>query len=124
MSARPVETTVTEAIAPQHGAEVFVPLNRLKASPRNARKLPHSTAAIEALAASIKAKGVLQPPVVEVETDAEGVLIAVLAPHFASGKPADVIALVVTAIAATRLPLLPTVLIGVASAGLLRHLLP
>ncbi|MBX9616159.1 MAG: ParB/RepB/Spo0J family partition protein [Caulobacteraceae bacterium] len=73
MSAQPVETTVTEATAPQHGAEVSVPLNRLKASPRNARKVTHSAATIEALAASIKAKGVLQPPVVEVETDAEGV---------------------------------------------------
>nr|WP_313418454.1 ParB N-terminal domain-containing protein [Brevundimonas diminuta] len=37
-------------------------LNTLKASPRNARKVKHSAAAIEALAASIKAKGVLQPP--------------------------------------------------------------
>ncbi|HAL08129.1 MAG TPA: chromosome partitioning protein ParB, partial [Brevundimonas sp.] len=62
----------TGAAAPAHGAEVFVPLNRLKASPRNARKTPHSAASIEALAASIKAKGVLQPPVVEVETDGEG----------------------------------------------------
>jgi ParB family chromosome partitioning protein len=65
-------TPKTGATAPAHGAEVFVPLNRLKASPRNARKTPHSAASIEALAASIKAKGVLQPPVVEVETDGEG----------------------------------------------------
>lgn len=65
-------TPKTEATAPAHGAEVFVPLNRLKASPRNARKTPHSAASIEALAASIKVKGVLQPPVVEVETDEEG----------------------------------------------------
>lgn len=73
MTAQPIETIVTEATAPQHGAEIFVPLNQLKASPRNARKTPHSTVAIEALAASIKAKGVLQPPVVEVEINAEGV---------------------------------------------------
>ena len=64
MTAQPIESPATEAIAPQHGAEVFVPLNQLKASPKNARKTPHSAAAIEALAASIKAKGVLQPPVV------------------------------------------------------------
>lgn len=58
---------------PVHGAQIAVPLNRLKASPRNARKVKHTEAGIEALAASIKAKGVLQPPVVEIERDAEGV---------------------------------------------------
>lgn len=76
MTAQAIETTPTaptggEAI-PAHGAEVAVPLNRLKASPRNARKTPHGAATIEALAASIRAKGVLQPPVVEVERDGEG----------------------------------------------------
>ena len=50
-----------------------MPLNRLKAIPKNARKTPHSPATIEAFAASIKAKGVLQPPVVEIERDGEGV---------------------------------------------------
>lgn len=69
MTAQPIETVVT---APQHGAEISVPLNRLKASPKNARKTPHALATIEALAASIKAKGVLQPPVVEIERDGEG----------------------------------------------------
>jgi ParB family chromosome partitioning protein len=80
MTAQAIETaTMREAAAegaaagPEHGAEVVVPLNRLKASPRNARKTPHSAATIEALAASIRAKGVLQPPVVEVERDGEGV---------------------------------------------------
>lgn len=58
--------------APQSGAVIEVPLNKLKASPRNARKVPHGDAAIQALAASIAAKGVLQAPVVEPETDAEG----------------------------------------------------
>lgn len=72
-STQTVATETTEATAPQHGAEVIVPLNRLKASPKNARKTPHSAATIEAFAASIKAKGVLQPPVVEVERDGEGV---------------------------------------------------
>ena len=57
---------------PRHGAELIVPLNRLKASPRNARKTPHSPATIEAFAASIRAKGVLQPPVVEIERKADG----------------------------------------------------
>ena len=73
------ETAAADAAAnvaaaePAHGAEIVVPLNRLKASPRNARKVKHSEAGIEALAASIKAKGVLQPPVVEIERDGEGV---------------------------------------------------
>ena len=57
---------------PRHGAELIVPLNQLKASPRNARKTPHSAATIEALAASIRTKGVLQPPVVEIEPREEG----------------------------------------------------
>ena len=73
MTAQSIETAATEATAPQHGSEITVPLNRLKASPKNARKTPHSPATIEAFAASIKAKGVLQPPVVEVERDGEGV---------------------------------------------------
>ncbi|WP_191555425.1 ParB/RepB/Spo0J family partition protein [Brevundimonas aurantiaca] len=73
MTAQSTQTAPTEATAPQHGAEVIVPLNQLKASPKNARKTPHSPATIEAFAASIKAKGVLQPPVVEVERDGEGV---------------------------------------------------
>lgn len=54
------------------GVEIMVPLGKLKKSPRNARKVPHGEAAILALAASIKAKGVLQPPVVEPERNAEG----------------------------------------------------
>ena len=57
---------------PVHGAEIVVPLNRLKASPKNARKVPHSAATIEAFAASIKVKGVLQPPVVEIERGEDG----------------------------------------------------
>lgn len=69
MTAQSIQTVATE---PQHGAEITVALNRLKASPKNARKTPHSPATIEAFAASIKAKGVLQPPVVEIERDGEG----------------------------------------------------
>ncbi len=70
MTAQSIQTVATE---PQHGDEITVPLNRLKASPKNARKTPHAPATIEAFAASIKAKGVLQPPVVEIERDGEGI---------------------------------------------------
>lgn len=63
MSAKHVETTV------ESGTEVFIPLNKLKKSPKNARKTPHSEAAIEAYAASIAAKGILQNLVVEPEFD-------------------------------------------------------
>jgi ParB family chromosome partitioning protein len=55
-----------------NGTEVLIPLSKLKKSPRNARKTPHSDAAIEALAASIAAKGMLQNLVVEPEVDGEG----------------------------------------------------
>jgi len=51
------------------------------------------------------------------------VLIAVIAPLFVSGNAADLIALSITLVAASRLPLLPTVLIAVLSAGLARHLI-
>lgn len=54
------------------GTEIEIPLNKLKKSPRNARKVPHSDAAIEALAASIGAKKLLQKPVVEPERDDAG----------------------------------------------------
>ena len=54
------------------GAEVLIPLNKLKKSPRNARKTPHSEASIEAYAASIAAKGILQNLVVEPELDSDG----------------------------------------------------
>ncbi|KRE12661.1 chromosome partitioning protein ParB [Bosea sp. Root483D1] len=56
----------------ESGTEVFIPLNKLRKSPRNARKTPHSEAAIEAYAASIAAKGILQNLVVEPELDADG----------------------------------------------------
>jgi uncharacterized membrane protein len=49
------------------------------------------------------------------------VLISVIAPAFVSRHPVDLLALAITFVAATRLSMLPTVLIGVASAGLLRH---
>jgi ParB family transcriptional regulator, chromosome partitioning protein len=66
MSAKHVETI------PESGTEIFIPLNKLKKSPKNARRTPHGETAIEALAASIAAKGILQNLVVEPEFDAEG----------------------------------------------------
>ncbi|MGY3591476.1 ParB family chromosome partitioning protein [Bradyrhizobium sp. USDA 4341] len=61
-----------KAVGIPSGTEVRVPLSKLKKSPKNARKTPHSEAAIEALAASIAAKGILQNLVVEPEVDGEG----------------------------------------------------
>nr|WP_313635084.1 ParB N-terminal domain-containing protein [Brevundimonas diminuta] len=77
MTAHDIQTALTEpeieaTAEPAHRAEIIVPLNRLKASPNNARKVKHSAAAIEALAASIRSKGVLQAPVVEIERDGKG----------------------------------------------------
>lgn len=68
---------MTQAIATNgdHAVQtgvVLIPLNKLKKSPRNARKTPHSKAEIEALAASIHAKGMLQNLVVEPELDDAG----------------------------------------------------
>jgi ParB family chromosome partitioning protein len=51
---------------------VFVPLSRLKKSPKNVRKLPHTNADIKAMAASIAAVGMLQYPVVEPELGPRG----------------------------------------------------
>jgi ParB family chromosome partitioning protein len=58
--------------SPASGSTLFIPLSKLKKSPRNARKTPHTKAEIEALGASIKANGMLQNPVVEPETNANG----------------------------------------------------
>ena len=44
----------------ESGTVVFVPLNTLKKSPKNVRKTPHAEVEIEALAASIAVKGMLQ----------------------------------------------------------------
>ncbi|MGY3362090.1 ParB family chromosome partitioning protein [Bradyrhizobium sp. GM0.4] len=65
MSAKHVEQL------PENGTQVLIPLNKLKKSPKNARKTPHSDAAIEGYAASIAAKGILQNLVVEPEVDDE-----------------------------------------------------
>jgi ParB family chromosome partitioning protein len=64
--------TSIDAAATEHGAVLDIPLNKLRKSPKNARKVAHTQAAIEALAASIAAKGMLQKPVVEPQTDEAG----------------------------------------------------
>jgi ParB family chromosome partitioning protein len=64
--------TATPESVIQHGAVLDVPLSKLKKSPRNVRTVPHTEAAIEALAAGIAVRGMLQKPVVEPETDEAG----------------------------------------------------
>jgi ParB family chromosome partitioning protein len=54
------------------GSEIFLPLNKLKKSPRHAQKVPHTETAIASLAASISYKGMLQNLVVEPEVDEAG----------------------------------------------------
>lgn len=63
------ETAAAEAVS---GIEIFVPLNKLKKSPKNARKVPHSEATIEALAGSIQHKGMIQNLVIEPEVKEDG----------------------------------------------------
>jgi len=66
----------------------------------------------------------ISPMLQEVLQAAPGcVLIAVIAPKFVSGNPADLIALALTLFAATRLPILPVVLIAVFATATLRFLL-
>jgi hypothetical protein len=59
-------------VAAQAKNIVFVPLNRLKKSPKNVRKIPHTKADIRSLAASIGAIGMIQYPVVEPDISAHG----------------------------------------------------
>jgi len=66
----------------------------------------------------------LSPRIQTVLESAPGcVLISIIAPDFVSGHPADLIALALTLVAATRLSILPTVVIAIASAGVLRTIL-
>jgi ParB family chromosome partitioning protein len=60
---------MTKKTEPKSGSEIFVPLNMLKKSPRNVRKVEHTAAEIEGLAASIAASGMLQNLVVEPERE-------------------------------------------------------
>ncbi len=66
----------------------------------------------------------LSPRAMAVMEAAPGcVLIAVIAPSFVARDPADLIALAITLAAATRCSMLATIVIGIASAGILRHVL-
>jgi uncharacterized membrane protein len=66
----------------------------------------------------------LSPRAMAVMEAAPGcVLIAVIAPSFVARDPADLIALAITICAAMRFSMLPTIVIGIVSAGILRHLL-
>lgn len=51
------------------------------------------------------------------------VLITVIAPHFVTANPADLLALAISMLAAMRFSLLPVVLISVVATALLRYLL-
>ena len=67
----------------------------------------------------------LGPQLTQVLNAAPGcVLIAVIAPKFVSGHPADLIALGLTVYAAARFSLLPVVVFAIVVTGLLRVLLP
>jgi ParB family chromosome partitioning protein len=57
---------------PKSGDVLFIPLNKLKKSPKNVRQMPHTKAEIEALAASIAANGLLQNLIIEPEHDKKG----------------------------------------------------
>jgi len=59
--------TETAAAEPVSGIEIFVPLNKLKKSPNNARKVPHSETFIEAMAASLHFRGLINNLLVEPE---------------------------------------------------------
>ncbi len=65
-------SSATETTTTEPSAHILIPLHKLKKSPKNARKMPHSPATIEAYAASIAAKGILQNLVVEPECDDAG----------------------------------------------------
>lgn len=66
----------------------------------------------------------LSPRMLAVMENVPGcVLISVIAPAFVSDRPANLLALTITMVAAIRLPVLPTVIIGIISAGALRQLL-
>ncbi|MCE1118825.1 MULTISPECIES: AzlD family protein [Pseudomonas] len=67
---------------------------------------------------------VMGPQLTQVLSAAPGcVLIAVIAPKFVSGDPADLIALALTLLAATRYSILPVVLFAIVVTGALRAVL-
>lgn len=70
-------------------------------------------------------KRTLGPQFTQVLEAAPGcVLIAAIAPKFVSSHPADLIALALTAFAATRFSILPVVLFSIFTTWVLRSLLP
>ncbi|MHC2252822.1 hypothetical protein ACVILK_002514 [Bradyrhizobium embrapense] len=75
-----------KSIEQLNGTEVLIPLSKLKKSPKNARKTTHSDAAIEALAVSIAAKGMLQNLVVEPEVDGEGAATGIICVTIGEGR--------------------------------------
>lgn len=65
------------------------------------------------------------PQLTQVLNAAPGcVLIAVIAPKFVAGHPADLIALALTVYAASRFSILPVVLFAIVVTGTMRALLP
>lgn len=52
------------------------------------------------------------------------VMISLIAPIFVTGKLSDLIAVILTILTAMRFSFLVTLIVGVGSAGILRHLLP
>lgn len=52
------------------------------------------------------------------------VMISLIAPIFVTGKLSDVIAVLLTVLTAMRFSFLVTLIVGIGSAGLLRHFLP
>ncbi len=67
---------------------VFVPLSKLKKSPKNVRQVSHTKGDIQALSASIAAIGMLQYPVVEPETGPTGFYLV----NAGGGPPSGAIA--------------------------------
>ena len=67
------QTPTNPGRAPVQSGDVHeIALNKLKASPRNARRVGHTADDVEARAASIRVKGLLQPLVVEPEVKEGG----------------------------------------------------
>ena len=58
-----------ESVAHPQGERVFIPLNRLKKSPKNMRKVAHTQAYIHSLAATLHAHGQMNNSVVEPEIE-------------------------------------------------------
>jgi ParB family transcriptional regulator, chromosome partitioning protein len=71
-SASPVTATTQQVGVPDATGSIWVPLDRLKDSPKNVRQVPHTEAHIKSLAASIHALRQMYPLVVEPEVGESG----------------------------------------------------